>query len=912
MSMFKKSLTDLIRGLRSASESESAYISGAMKEIKDEIKSKDFDVKSMAIKKLIYLHMLGYDMSWADFNIVEVMSQSKFTNKRIAYLAANQSFTQETDVITLTTNAIRKDILGTNTRGKGAIYEAGNAINCLANICTLELSRDLAGTVVSLLTSTRPYIRKRAILCLFPIYEKYPPALPPSFSKLREKLSDPDPSVASAAVNVVLELARTNPKNYLTLAPTLFNILTNSTNNWMLIKVVKIFGLIAPLEPRLAARLVDPLCGFINTHNNAMSLLYECIKTCIACLPNNRSVIRLCLTKLRTFIDHPDCNLKYLGLLAMAEVMKVQPKGVAEHRDLILNCLDDEDISIRLRALELLSGMVSKHNLAFIIGKLKDHIAIADSSYQAILIEKIVKLCSLEKYSYISDFGWYINTLIDLTKIPGAKNGCLVRHQLLEISIRVKSIRPFSVNQMMYLIADPNLRSENIQEDGMCEALYAAAWIVGEYSNLLEGMELKALESLLNEDVVSLPSHIQATYLQNVLKLFIHLAENDRADEAITVIEENLSNFTSSIHLEVQERACFLVVILEIYKEEIDNPDTNLLAELKEIVSEEIKAVSPNAPKKVRLPEGLDIDSWINEPMPEDDPDMYNENGFEWEPQEYPTNGDYPDNQNLSPMEIHERNRKIEEIKKARSLGNDYILGNGGGFNSEDIPTIPLEQIMETNFDSPPNMNRNPNNPRNQRGMPRRMINRPTAELEIDLSDEMPDGWEDMNSSGEESEEDVVKNSLANVDLSNADADALSTSAYPIPLRTTTQQTRSNRGGQRGNRGGQRGNRGGQRGNRGQPRGNRGAPRGNRGQLRGNLGQPRGNRGAPRGNRGQLRGNLGQPRGNRGAPRGNRGARGNRGQPRGNRGQPRGHRGAPRGNRGQPRGQPRGNRGRGN
>ena len=41
-------------------------------------------------------------------------------------------------------------------------------------------------------------------------------------------------------MNVICELARKNPKNYLPLAPTLFKILQSSTNNWMLIKIIKL------------------------------------------------------------------------------------------------------------------------------------------------------------------------------------------------------------------------------------------------------------------------------------------------------------------------------------------------------------------------------------------------------------------------------------------------------------------------------------------------------------------------------------------------------------------------------------------------------------------------------------------------------------------------------------------------
>lgn len=52
--------------------------------------------------------MLGYDMSWAAFNVVEVMSQEIFIAKRIGYLAASVSFDESTEVIMLATNLLKK------------------------------------------------------------------------------------------------------------------------------------------------------------------------------------------------------------------------------------------------------------------------------------------------------------------------------------------------------------------------------------------------------------------------------------------------------------------------------------------------------------------------------------------------------------------------------------------------------------------------------------------------------------------------------------------------------------------------------------------------------------------------------------------------------------------------------------
>ena len=193
--MFEKSLQDLVKGIRSHKKESAKYISTCMAEIKQELRQTNPRLKAQAISKLVYLQMLGYDASWAAFNIVEVMSQSLFKHKRIGYLAAEQCFTSETDVILLCTNLLKKELHTQNQ------YEIGLAINCLSNIVTKDLARDLLGDIVSMLASSRPYIRKKAVLVLYKIYLKYPQGL-------KEKLDDPDPSVVSSAVNVICELSR--------------------------------------------------------------------------------------------------------------------------------------------------------------------------------------------------------------------------------------------------------------------------------------------------------------------------------------------------------------------------------------------------------------------------------------------------------------------------------------------------------------------------------------------------------------------------------------------------------------------------------------------------------------------------------------------------------------------------------
>ena len=68
-----------------------------------------------------------------------------------------------------------------------------------------------------------------------------------------------------------------------------------------------------------------------------------------------------CLSSVRLSKCLCVCVVKYLGLMAMSKILKTHPKSVQAHKDLILQCLDDKDESIRLRALDLLYGMVSSN-----------------------------------------------------------------------------------------------------------------------------------------------------------------------------------------------------------------------------------------------------------------------------------------------------------------------------------------------------------------------------------------------------------------------------------------------------------------------------------------------------------------------------------------------------------------------
>ena len=363
--MFERSLTALIKGLRShRGRDEARYIALMLDEIRTEVKSGDMDVKAQAVLKLAYLQMLGYQASSVSFHILETMASPAFDAKYIGYLAASLCFTQDTEVLILATNMIKKDLYS------AVPHDVAAALNGLSHIITQELAQHLARDIIAMLSHSRPGIRKRAVIVLYSAILKYPEILDHAMPRLRDRLDDPDQSVVTATVNVVCELARRNPKPFVLLSPQLFHILTTETKNWLLIKIIKLFGTLAQVEPRLVRRLA-PRISELLASTPAMSLIYECIHTLIVGgmfggTSGEELAVR-CVDNLSRFLTDSDQNLKYIALLALVKMLPTHAHLVAMHQETILRSLYHPDLTIRLRSLDLACGLASRTNLYRIV-----------------------------------------------------------------------------------------------------------------------------------------------------------------------------------------------------------------------------------------------------------------------------------------------------------------------------------------------------------------------------------------------------------------------------------------------------------------------------------------------------------------------------------------------------------------
>lgn len=224
-------------------------------------------------------------------------------------------------------------------------------------------------------------------------------------------------------------------------------------------------------------------------------------------------------------------SVRFIALLAMAKITPTHPQMVAEYQEEIMQSLDDSDVSIRMRALELVTSMVSsrdlnrrdasshdqvdRDSLQTIVDQLLAHLAPSESkvselpsaaaalaaasggpqetpttatqlsltpAYRLALTLRLLAIISNDTYVNVTDFEWVISVLVDVAYVSNVDVGTEIKTMLLDIVGRVKDVREYAVRTLEKVLGDDDLRERAAQGTGEDGLLEAAVWICGEYA----------------------------------------------------------------------------------------------------------------------------------------------------------------------------------------------------------------------------------------------------------------------------------------------------------------------------------------------------------------------------------------------------------------------------------------------
>lgn len=92
---------------------------------------------------------------------------------------------------------------------------------------------------------------------------------------------------------------------------------------------------------------------------------------------------QICIEKLSVFLSDKDQNLRYIALKGLSRLLRNAPHTtplLARHYDDILACINEEDLTIRLKALELVERLTDRSNCKTIVARLIEQISPSSES----------------------------------------------------------------------------------------------------------------------------------------------------------------------------------------------------------------------------------------------------------------------------------------------------------------------------------------------------------------------------------------------------------------------------------------------------------------------------------------------------------------------------------------------------
>ncbi|RKP15965.1 Clathrin/coatomer adaptor, adaptin-like protein, partial [Rozella allomycis CSF55] len=180
---------------------------------------------------------------------------------------------------------------------------------------------------------------------------------------------------------------------------------------------------------------------------------YEAVLTILNIQADN-SLRVMAINILGRFLTNKDNNIRYVALNTLTKTIDIDNNAVQRHRNIIIECLRDADISIKRRALELAFALINENTIRVLARELLLFLEVADNEFKASMVSKICQ--SADKYS--PNTRWYIDTVLRTFSIAGdfAKEEAIFN--LLKTIGHAKEIQAYATCQFFQTMQSGNLQ----------------------------------------------------------------------------------------------------------------------------------------------------------------------------------------------------------------------------------------------------------------------------------------------------------------------------------------------------------------------------------------------------------------------------------------------------------------------
>lgn len=572
MSIRLRELIKVVRSCKTAAE-ERAVIAKECAAIRTAFKDEDSENRHRNVAKLLYIHMLGYPTHFGQMECLKLIVSPFYADKRIGYLGLMLLLDERQEVLMLVTNSLKNDLNHPNQ------FVVGLALCSLGNISTQGMARDCAPEVEKLLASTNSYIRKKAALCAIRIARKVPELLENFIQRAKALLNERNHGVLLTGVTLMIELCEMEAANIdyfrkQQLVPVLVRLLKNLvlsgyapehdvagiTDPFLQVKILKFLRILGKGDAEASDQMNDILAQVAtnteSTKNVGNAILYEAVQT-IMTIESESGLKVMAINILGRFLLNRDNNIRYVALNTLSKVVNTDIQAVQRHRNTIVDCLKDPDVSIRRRALDLIYSLVNETNIRILVRELLNFLLISDVQFRP---ELVAKLCIVTE-KYAPSKRWHVDTILRVMSIGGNFIPDDVPNNLVTLISANPELQSYAV-QKLYLALTTQDAHHHLAQVGL--------WCIGEFGDLLvaavkpndatgddENISITVSEPdvlALIESILKNPLTIPVTRqyaLTSLMKLTSRFNPQHFAR-----IRDTIEHYKSSIFVELQQRSC--------------------------------------------------------------------------------------------------------------------------------------------------------------------------------------------------------------------------------------------------------------------------------------------------------------------------------------------------------------------
>ncbi|KAJ8968872.1 hypothetical protein NQ317_008128 [Molorchus minor] len=453
------------------------------------------------------------------------------------------------DVHLLITNCLKNDLNSTTQ------FVVGLALCTLGAIASPEMARDLAGEVERLMKSPNAYIRKKSALCAFRIIKRVPDLMEIFLPATRSLLSEKNHGVLITGVTLITEMCKRIVPNLVRILKNLIlagyspeHDVSGVSDPFLQVKILKLLRVLGINDVDASEAMNDILAQVAtNTEtskNVGNTILYETVLSIMDIKSEGGLRVSLAVNILGRFLLNNDKNIRYVALNTLLRTVHVDTSAVQRHRSTILECLKDPDISIRKTG----NGAV------VCVGQFAecqddDEGITSDPEFKAHCSSGIV--LSAERYA--PNKRWHLDTLLKVLVAAGNYIRDDVISSTIQLISETTSEQAYVSLQLYKALSEDMHNRQPLTQ--------VAVWAIGEYGDMLLQAAIEEDHNIrppTEDEVIDVyqkllwspqNSVITKQYtLMSLTKLSTRFSNTNK-------IQQIISSFCSSLHIELQQRS---------------------------------------------------------------------------------------------------------------------------------------------------------------------------------------------------------------------------------------------------------------------------------------------------------------------------------------------------------------------